>query len=448
MTPKNLIYTFVSYASYRDASWGHGSPDEGVESVATVAHKNNIPVTWIVNSGSIEVLEDRIRNWHDSYGDDVILKCPTFEDLEKNKAVLIQDFHKEWQILKEAFPWADTKVIAQGGVSSELVEALEEAGCEGLWGYCWEQSWWDGITHRGIPWGQWYIDKNRYKAPSSREGGIVACEWTARDLNLAYHTSSPCIYSSDPDDVLRAGLCTGDNIEYWKKLFEDYLLNTDNNEYVYFLQQQEAHEMEVTDRFAVWPMSQIKEDENMLDNFFQYIKKYDITITTLPESIKLYRQKNQETAPCYMLAKDCDIRPEINEYTMTLGGIGLGPYPETFLYYDKECQMAFVKGECKPQLFRNYTGSTSMDQCFVDKVPSVFVSVFHKTEGRIEMEFNIDSEKRIPFGLTYWDDLNGYEITASDGANTAKIIQSQLVFLKLNLTGEKKTIRLVLEKGR
>lgn len=447
MRPKKLIYTFVSYASHRNTSWGHGTPEEGVERVAAVAHKHNIPVTWIVNSRSIAFLAGKIRDWHRLYGDDVILQSPLYErNLVNKKDEFIQTFEDEWNILKTAFPWAETKVAAQGVITNQLIEYLEEVDCKGLWGYCWEQSWWDGITHKGIPWGQWFIDKNRYKAPNGNSGGVVACEWTARDLNLAYHTHSPCIYSSDPDDVYRAGLCTGDNIDYWKKLFDEYLSNTDNNENVYFLHHQEAHEMEVTDRFAVWPMSQIEEDEKMLDNFFNYIKQYDITITTLPKSIKQYHESNSYTAPCYMLTKDCPIRPAINDYNMTLGGIGLGPYPDTFLYYDKECQMAFVNGECKPELFRNYTGKTDMDDGFLDKVPPLFVSNFMKSENEISMEFKIECTESIPFGLTYWDDLKGFEVKSCEGANEVKIIQDRLVFIRFNLNGAKKIIQLVLNK--
>lgn len=447
MKPEKLIYTFVSYASCRDTSWGHGSPSEGVDRIASLAHKYDIPVTWIVNSGSIKVLGDRIRSWHELHGDDVILMCPLHEEnLEGRKIEFIEAFELEWQTLKEAFPWAKTKVVAQGQISNTLIELLEEVGCEGLWGYCWEQSWWDGITHRGIPWGSWYIDSNKYKIPHPGKGKIVACEWTARDLNLAYHTGSPCIYSTDPDDVFRAGLCTGDNIEYWKKLFNDYLINTENNENVFFLHHQEAHEMEVSDSFAVWPISQILEDVKMMDNFFKYIKGYNITFTTLPKAIELYHEKNQNTAPCYMLTNDSPIRPKINDYTMTLGGVALGPWPETFFYYDKECQMAFIKGECKPRLLRNYIGKVNMEEEFIETVPSVFVTKYNKSENLIHLEYEVGKGEIIPFGLVYWDDLAGFEVESCEGITEVKIIQEKLVFIRFNLTGKKRSIVIKLKK--
>lgn len=447
MKPERLIYTFVSYASFVNKHWGHGVPVEGVDRIAATAHRNGIPVTWIVNSGSIEVLSGKIRSWHELYGDDVILECipdALSKDKFKVKIQLKEAIEKEWRALEEAFPWVRTKVIGGSRISSNMLKIIEELDVKGIWGYCWEQVWWDGISHRGIPWGSWYIDSERYKVPHTGKGNLVACEWTARDLNSTYHTGNPCIYSTDPDDVYRAGLCSGTDVKYWKYLFEDYLYNTDHNENLFFVQQQEAHEMENTDGFAVWPLSQIEAADTMLDHFFRYIRKYDITLTTLPQAVELYHEKNPVTAPSYMLTRGNPIRPEINGYTMTLGGTGLGPWPETFFYYDQECQLAFVKGECRPRLLRSYIGKWNMEDDFREDIPPVIVTVFIKTESRIEIEFEMGYWNPVPIGLTYWDDLSGFEVEACSPVHEVKILQDKLVFLRFNLTGEKKKIHLVL----
>lgn len=447
MRPERLVYTFISYASHFNNGWGHGTPVEGVDRVAGIAHKHGIPVTWIVNGGSISELRDRIRHWHEVFGDDVILQAPAYgHEIKKSKTELKRILEEEWRRLKAAFPWAATKVAGRGVITNEVIEVLEELDFRGLWGYCWEQSWWDGITHRGIPWGSWYVDSGRYKVPNPGKGKIVACEWTARDLNQAYHTGSPCIYSTDPNDVLRAGLCTGEDIKYWQGLFDDYLQNTAHNEYVFFTHQQESHEMEVTEAFAVWPFTHVVESEKMIDKFFAYLRRYNVTVTTLPKAVELYHQKNQSTAPCYMLTHDSPVRPEINAYTMTLGGGGLGPWPETFFYYDTQCQMAFVKGQCKPHMLRNYIGRWNMDDEFAESIPPVLVTEYNKTEGLIEIRFEIGHWRPIPFGLVYWDNLPGFQVKVLEGAVEAKVIQDKLVFLRLNLTGEKIRITLKLQK--
>lgn len=447
MKPENLIYTFVSFATDVDASWGKGIAVEGIDRTAAIAHKHGIPVTWIVNAGSAPVLADRIRSWHDRYGDDVILQTPFRRDeSETSREKLKASLEDGWRVLQATFPWAKTKVVVRGQIYNEFLEVAEELGFQGVWGYCWEQTWWDGITHKGIPWGSWYIDGSRFKAPHPGKGKLVAAEWTARDLHATYHSGSPCIYSTDPNDVLRAGLCAGDDIGYWKNVFQGYLDNTANNERVYFLQQQESHEMEYTDRFAIYPASHVDACTDMLDRFFAYVRQFPVTLTTLPLAVEEYHALNEKTASSYMLVKDAEVRPAVNDYTMTLGGTGAGPWPDTFLYYDAECQMAFVEGACAPDRLRNYVGKGDMNGTFEEDVPPVFVSGFAKTEARIRMTFEIGHWPPMPFGLAYWDDLAGYEVVSCTGGAEVKVIQDRLAFLRFGLTGAPAKIMLELEK--
>ncbi len=446
MKPEKLIYTFVSYAANYNTNWGSGTAIEGIDRTAGLAHQYGIPVTWIVNGGSIPVIRDAILQWHEEYGDDVILQCPMYgQDPRNRKEELKALLSQEWELLKQAFPWAKTKVAARGQISQEIIQALEELDFQGLWGYCWEQTWWDGISHKGIPWGFWYVDSDRYKVPHPGKGKLVGCEWTARDFNPTYHSGSPCIYSTDPNDVLRAGLCTGDKIDYWKKIFQEYLNNTDHNDHVFFLQQQEAHEMEYTDRFAVFPESHVEECTRMLDHFFRYIKTFPVTFTTLPYAIRLYHQ-NKTTAASYILSEDSPYRPDTNEYTLTLGGTGTGPWPETFFFYDNSCQMAFVKGECIPRTLRSYLGKWNMNEEFLEKVPQVFITHYSKSGGRIELTYDIGYSSPLPFGLVYWDDLSGYEISSCPESCDARIIRDKLVFLRFQLDGTKTRICLELRK--
>jgi hypothetical protein len=448
--PERLVYTFVSYAAHYDTPWGRGVALEGIDRTAGLAHKHGIPVTWIVNAGSVLVLAERIREWHERYGDDVILQTPFFiEDCGGDKVRFKAAVEAAWRTVEEAFPWVTTKVAARGKIYNETVQALEELGFHGLWGYCWEQVWWDGITHKGIPWGSWYADGRRFKAPHPGKGQIVACEWTARDLNMTFHSGSPCIYSTDPNDVLRAGLCTGRNIDYWKNVFDDYLANTAHNDRVYFLQQQEAHEMEHSERFAVFPASHAAECEGMLDLFFDYITGYPIALTTLPEAVAGYHAANSETAPVFMLTRDTKIRPAVNDYTMTMGGVGAGPWPDALLYYDRECQMGFVKGECAPRLYRSYVGKGDMGDTFEEPVPGIFVTEYAKTKDRIELTYRIGHWRPMPFGLAYWDeDLADYEVRDATGGAKAKLIGGEVAFVRLQLDGEPREVRLAFARKR
>lgn len=449
MKPERLIYTFVSYAAYYETSWGKGVALEGIERTAAIAHKYDIPVTWIVNAGSAPILAERISRWHDQYGDDIIMQTPFFiEDSGGNKQTFKQALSEAWEVVHSSFPWASTKVAARGKIYNEVIEVLEELGFQGMWGYCWEQVWWDGITHKGIPWGSWYVDSQRYKTPHPGQGKVVACEWTARDLNLTYHSGSPCIYSTDPNDVLRAGLCTAEDITYWKNLFRDYLDNTDHNEQVFFLQQQEAHEMEYTEQFAVFPASHVAACEEMLNLFFAHITQYPIMLTTVPEAMRLYHSRNRETAPVYMLTRDTQVRPAVNAYTMTMGGLGAGPWPDTFLYYDKECQLAFNEGECTPRMFRNYIGKHQMNDEFNESVPQVFINKYEKDANRISLVYQIGYWPPVPFGLAYWDELDGYKVGTCPEDVEVKMIGGKLAFLRFKLTGQPRELALELVKSK
>ncbi|TYP73252.1 hypothetical protein [Paenibacillus methanolicus] len=445
MKPDKLIYTFVSYATLVDKSWGQGIAIEGIDRTAAIAHKHGIPVTWIVNAGSAPVLAERIGDWHARFGDDVILQVNfDADESETSSSRLKEALEQGWAAVQRHFPWAATKVVARGRIYNGFLEAAEKLGFQGVWGYCWEQTWWDGITHKGIPWGSWYVDSHRFKVPHPGKGKLVACEWTARDLHATYHSGSPCVYSTDPNDVLRAGLCTGDDIEYWKSLFHDYLANTDHNEQVHFLQQQESHEMEYTARFKVYPASHVDECSGMLDQFFAYITQYPITLTTLPRAVEAYHDRHAVTAPSYMLTRDTRIRPAVNEYTMTLGGTASGPWPDTFLYYDRDCQMAFIEGACAPDRLRSYVGKGDMSGEFEEAVPQVFVSGYERADGRIRMTFEIGHWAPMPFGLAYWDDLRGYRVTSCTTGVEAKQIQDRLIFLRFELTGAPARIELEL----
>ncbi|MEK0312578.1 hypothetical protein [Cohnella sp. 56] len=436
MQPERLIYTFVSYAaSFAD----RGVAVEGARRIAELAHRREIPVTWIVDSNAIGKLQTDIAVWHEQFGDSVILACPAASD----EAELSVKIAAEWDILARAFPWVSVKMLATGFITNDLVRIIEEQGFAGLWGYCWQQSWWDGISHRGVPWGFWYIDPGGYKLPSGRQ--VVAVEWTARDLNLALHTDDAVYYSSDPNDVLRAGLCTGDNIEYWKKLFADYLRNTDSNDDVFFVQQQESHEMEVSERFSFCSAEDVETSADMLALFFEHVTAHPVTRMNLPDAVERYRSRYASTASSYMLVDDCDIRPELNAYTMLRGGIAQGPWPRTFLYYDAECQMAFIKGKSSPHMLRNYLGKTDMNEEFKESIPDVFVRRFVRSERTIEIEYTIDHDRAVPFGLAYWDELSGYEIVRCEGVIEAVIVQEQLAFMRFDLNGMPKTVTLILQ---
>lgn len=60
------------------------------------------------------MLGERIREWHEAYGDDVILKCPNYyRDAGHSKEKLKELLEREWKMLQDAFPWAETRILLE-----------------------------------------------------------------------------------------------------------------------------------------------------------------------------------------------------------------------------------------------------------------------------------------------------------------------------------------------
>jgi len=236
-----LIFTFASSAYTVNAHWGKGIPKVGMDRLANVAHKYNIQVTWLIDPGVAKAMKEKIDEWHEKYGDGIELNWESAKIKDK------EDLIKTLDSLKMFFPWSKINVAASGHRSNMMLQIVKDGGLSGVWGSCWEQVGVDKITDKGVPWGLYYVSDDNYKLPSLNGKGLVSMEWTSRDLLKALHAQAPTIYSSDPNDVGRAGICTGDDIEYWKAMFDNYIRNIANNKFVFFQQHQEAHEMEYGD---------------------------------------------------------------------------------------------------------------------------------------------------------------------------------------------------------
>src|SRR5690606_5673714 len=101
---------------------------------------------------------------------------------------------------------------------------------------------------------------------------------------------------------------------------------------------------------------------------------------------------------------------------------------------------------CTPELMRNYVGKGNMTSELKEEVPPIFITDYQKTDDHIELYYEIGYWRPMPFGLAYWDDLDGYEVETAVGAEgvTAKLIKNKLVFLRFQLTGEPVRIKLTL----
>jgi len=209
--------------------------------------------------------------------------------------------------------------------------------------------------------------------------------------------------------------------------------------------------MEYTDSFKVYPPTDIAATADMLDTFFHHVRRAGVTRTTLPAAVRQYAA-NQATSPSYMLTPQSEAHVSLNKYTMTLGGVWPGPWPRTLFYYDKSCQMAFVEGECRPRMLRDYTRPNGRGDFSVN-VPWVVVeesdlTSYIKTDAFIEIRFTITTAEPTPFGLAYWDDLAGFEITQCHGGQGSRIISDQVAFVRVDVRPGVQQVDLRLERKR
>src|SRR5208283_2423623 len=81
----------------------------------------------------------------------------------------------------------------------------------------------DGTWDLGAPWGTYCADPRAYKRPDpSGDCPLLAFEWTARDLTRAYLSGREDWFSTDPDDLRRAGFSTGAAIDYVRAVIDAY----------------------------------------------------------------------------------------------------------------------------------------------------------------------------------------------------------------------------------
>lgn len=426
-----LIYTFASLAYTVDAPWGKGIPREGIQRLANIVHKHGIPVTWLMDSGSGKAMQSHINEWHEKYGDDVgivwnhSLAIPTALNNGPSKR----------RALRELFPWSEVTLAASGHRTNQVLADVKKEGMKGLWGSCWEQVEIDGMTDRGAPWGFFYCADDCFKIPARQPGGVISVEWTARDLCKSIHSNTPTVYSSDPDDVGRTGLCTGDDIEYWKGMFDNYVRNTANNQYVFFAQHQESHEMEYGDVCRAYTPVEIDRSEKMLDNFLGYVKSCGnlVQFCTIPEALEIYRQHSDTTVPSVMLCDDVPCRKPPFWYAK---GWPNGPWPKTLLYYDVDCQMVFIDGQFQPTILRDYVLRRDADDANFFRepnLPRVYCDTPWEVKEFTEIPFRIPCDRELPFGVTLWYDFKRFHVEGVDGAEAIGPIQDQVLLLRKNL---------------
>ena len=398
-------------------------PRKGVQEYGNLFHTYNIPVTWLTNSMGAELGKDIFTQFHEDFGDEVILWCRPHSSntsgmrdyaLNMKEGEIRKFILAEQKGVKKHLPFAQVDHIGYFYRTIPAVRAMRSLGIKSCYGHCWELVETDGVTDNGVPWGFYYMDVSKsWRKPSQKhydisknQVGIIANEWLQHDLNKSWNYYGSCsVFSFDPNDVERAKICDGRSIDYWKSAFREYYRNRAWNEFIPFVFHQEAHEQESTPGgWEVCSPETVKNTYAMTDEFLSYITSHefgDMHIMTLPQAIEHFRSNFTITNPTYMLYKDIpidmpiwnkrkknvweiyheaklaeeedgDTLDPIEDYKkfhylgFPYGWQGMlyqekEPFPESFLYCDAEVQLFFHRGTESPIKIWNYVMNIDSD---------------------------------------------------------------------------------------
>lgn len=424
-----LIYSFASIAS----RCRNGVTSlKGMRLLADTLHPHGVPITWLVSPESARAAEAELTHWHHEHGDDVALAPPelslTPADTKPDYRERVARLGRYREEIKKILPWTEC-IVGSGHTDPEIVRMCREVGIEGLWGLCWEQIDVDDITDRGCPWGSYYMHPEDRLRPAEGRS-VLSFEWTARDLLKAFHSGHASLYSTDPNDVARSSLCSWEDIDYWKGLADNYIRNKRYNDHVFMVQQQESHETEIGEGWRCYTEEDIRESLVMMDLFIRHIKPH-VVMKTLPEALRLYQECYDSTPSSYMLWEDTPApRPNL-DYNWNRC---VGPWPKTFLYYDRDVQMVFVDGQVHPTCIRNYHRPWRYGEYYAEpQIPRAKLVRETRFSWRREVEISVTSPREMPYGMVLWKDYSLYQIGAAPGLVEGKMLPHELLFLRYNL---------------
>lgn len=505
-----FVFYFASQA-YFDANRGSNGafPRRGIESYGTLAHEYGIPVTWLTNARGAELGKDLFTRFHEEAGDEVILWGLPFQGADTGKKrdhvlgmtqVEVERYlRREQEGIRAHLPWARVDHVGFFYRTLPAVRAMEALGVQSCYGHCWELIATDGVTDNGVPWGFYYLDtssswRRPRQPPAAR--GVVATEWLQHDLNKCWnYYDASSVFSFDPNDVERAKICDGPQIDYWKAAFREYYRNRAWNAFIPFVFHQEAHEQESTPGgWEVYPPATVANTHAMTEAFLQFLTSGefpDVEVTTLPAAVAAYRDAFAATEPTYMLFRDVPVTtPEWQRRKRAARALYLeakadeeaeggslelvrdhdklrflfrdygwqgmlypAPFPEAFVYVDPQVQLFFHEGLPAPVKLWNYTKALPGDPraLYFDEdlfaqpgLEGVGVAV-HPITGagreRARLVVSLASPLACPYGIAAWGDFSGapWRLAGDAGARAGveilrvKPIGTHLLFVRVNL---------------
>ncbi len=420
---------------------------QGVRLLAEIAHTHGIPVTWAIDRASARTLATDLTQWHEDYGDELLLMVDirpvwgsdtpvdgpvSAEHIVTMREKLPDFISTEWDSVQREMEWASPVVAGAMQKHHVLLYALGKVGFKGLWGYRWEEKRGDG----GCPFGFFYPSTEAHNLGGPTAGGIVGVPAASLNPTEAWgvvrqKSSTTQETKSEEDDLLdlRTQVLNGTA----RHTFELYAANAAWNRWLAYVQHIDAEQLtELT-----------LEHLEALNAYFAYVCQLSETqVMLLADAINDYQQGCNQTQPTLLLinADDTSHRSTPDSHPDTKSN----PRKSMLFYYDAECQLVFEAGKMEPIAIKNYVSppvkSRDGTEFNLLKIENIRPS---RTRSLLQMHFEIESPKAMPYGFTIWGDHAGLSLAKSN-AHAVTWLDDRLLFVRVDVQLGKNEFEVVL----
>jgi hypothetical protein len=351
----------------------------GMHALESIASRHRVPMTWLVgNEGYVVWNTSWYRDNHMRNGDSIETT---------DRPVVIRD-------TRARFPWFARSVDVSLVGSKRLIPDPRRGEPAAFWGIAWNSRGVDGTFDYGAPWGAYCADPASYKRPDpSGACALLGFEWTARDLTRAYLSGHEEYFSTDPDDLRRAGFGTSAACVYVRAVMDAYAAAGEREPLIVISQQESAEEPNAG-------------DDAVMNALYGRAVESGMRVMTLARAARV--------------ARIFAMRPRAIAFPFIPGGMRIPSallddavlYPATIDYHDTRVGMTFLAGHLLPtRVFRyaDYSHSAT-DVPLPELAPRAVPALIGAKIGNGAILLRWKAPEAVRYGVAFWSnpDILGF----------------------------------------
>lgn len=438
-----LVYSLVSTAISDDRT----KLRRGVRLLAEIAHTHGIPITWAINRVSARALAADLTQWHESYGDELLLmvdikpiwgnltpidRPASAEQIVTMREKLPDFLSSEWEKVQREMEWARPVVVGALEKNFTLLYALGKVGFKALWGYQWDERGGDA----GCPFGFFYpsAEAHNLGGPSAgRIAGIPAASLNPEKAWGVVTKKNPTNQEAESEEKYLPDLYSQILRGTARQNFNLYAENAAWNPWLPFVQHIDAYQL----------AESTSEHLESLNAYFAYVcEQPDTPTISLADAANDYQQNCNSTPPTFLLIDSGNFSGHSEPDCPA--GVESNPPKSMLFYYDTDCQLVFEAGKMDPIAVKNYVSPPVKSRDGTEfSLPKIEKFSPSRTRALLRMYFEIESPKAMPYGLTIWGDHAGLSLAKSN-AHAVTWLDSRLVFVRVNVQPGKNEFEVVL----